>query len=406
MLMLGHLFLLAGAAAATVSTAENSQQLSAIGSIVQSISLPERIKAYHATSSTDVQRQGNRHLSENWVICQLAGGTLDDADGKCRRCPDGAIDDGSDRNCCVINLNDFSLLCNVCEKFQGINGPDSCGEYTCETDIEQQTTTCRGCIADSSEGGGTVCSIFTCPPEAEGRCSCSSVTWNGRSCGTCSFDADQYMLFDCSGVAGSDAPKVTGPTALPTPSPTPRPTSRPTPIPGGPTYQPTTEYMGLCASEGGTLFGDGSKCKSCVEGNEFYENVCSTCKDLLMGGIAEGMASPSIGCGDFSCIDDYTTGKRSCSGCVDPALCMSYNCPIAAAMDGNYGQCRCSEFISNGQLCRACGFGGEGGTLAFDCTNIGGPNTLTSGSQTSASSFGALLGSALALLLLLSAIVA
>ena len=124
-----------------------------------------------------------------------------------------------------------------------------------------------------------------------------------------------------------------------------------------------------------------------------------------MGGIAEGMASPSIGCGDFSCIDDYTTGKRSCSGCVDPALCMSYNCPIAAAMDGNYGQCRCSEFISNGQLCRACGFGGEDGTLAFDCSNIGGPNTLTSGSQTSASSFGALLGSALAILLL-TAIVA
>jgi hypothetical protein len=400
MLMLGRLLLL-GAAVAEASVARDAQEPASripIGSVVQSMSLPERIKAYHATSSTDVKRQSSRRLQESWVLCQLAGGTLDEADGKCRRCPDGAVDDGRDRNCCVINLNDFSLLCNVCEQLNGPDGPDSCGKYTCETDIEQQTTTCLGCIVDSSEGGGTLCSVFTCPPEANGRCSCSSVTWNGQSCGQCSFGADQLMSFDCSGVVGSDGPSLTGPTASPTPLPTPRPTPHPTPLPGSPTFSPTTENMGLCATEGGTLFDDGNKCKSCVEGNEFYGTICPTCKNLLMEGSAEGMASPSIGCGDFSCIDDFTTGKRNCGGCVHPSICLSYDCPIAAAMDGDYGRCKCSEFISGGQFCRTCGFGGGDDTLAYDCSNVGGPNTLTSGSQIGASSVGALLGSFLAML--------
>ena len=389
MTMLGRLLVLVGTAVASGSAAASStapqQESAAIGSLVQSIALPSR------------QSQSSRQLQENWVICQLAGGTLDDADGKCRRCPDGAVDSGNGRNCCVINLNDFSLLCNVCEKFSGPDGPDSCGEYTCETDIERQTTTCLGCIADSSQGGGTVCSVFTCPPAADGRCSCSSVTYNGQSCGQCSFDANQYLKFDCSGVAGSDGPKVLGPTATPTTSPTPRPTPRPTPVPGSPTFQPTTENMGLCATADGTLFEDGNKCKSCVEGNEFYGAVCPTCEDLLMEGLAEGVASPSIGCGDFSCIDDYTTGKRNCRGCIDPVLCLSYDCPITAAMDGDYGKCKCREFISNGQLCRACGFGGEDGTLAFDCSNIGGPNTLSNGNRIGTNCVGALLGAALSL---------
>ena len=212
MTMLGRLLVLVGTAVAVASGSAAAtaaqQESAAIGSLVQSIALPSR------------QSQSSRQLQENWVICQLAGGTLDDADGKCRRCPDGAVDSDNGRNCCVINLNDFSLLCNVCEKFSGPDGPDFCGEYTCETDIERQTTTCVGCIADSS--GGTVCSVFTCPPVADGRCSCSSVTYNGQSCGQCSFDANQYLKFDCSGVAGSDGPKVLGPTATPTTSPTPR----------------------------------------------------------------------------------------------------------------------------------------------------------------------------------------
>ena len=77
--MLGRLLVLVGTAVASGSAAASStapqQESAAIGSLVQSMALPSR------------QSQSSRHLQENWVICQLAGGTLDDADGKCRRCP-------------------------------------------------------------------------------------------------------------------------------------------------------------------------------------------------------------------------------------------------------------------------------------------------------------------------------
>jgi len=343
----------ATAATAAAAAAPESVQ---IGSIVQGISL-HHVPRRHIKSSAPAKQQEERQLQEKWIICTLAGGTVDEADGKCRRCPDS---DGTsnDRNCCTIDLQDFSLQCNVCEV---LNGQESCGMYDCKTEVNSETTRCKGCI-DDTKGGGTLCSSFTCPPAGDGPCICDSVRWNGKDCGECSYNDDGYVEFDCSGVEGDSGPNVVAPTPLPTSSPTPKPTPRPTPLPGAPTYSPTSEEQGLCKEDKGTMLEDG-KCRTCVDGTDFYEDVCPAC-ELIQE------PQDSIDCTKFSCTDDYEADVRNCRGCLGSNICLNYDCPVMAT---DTTQCNCREFILEGRLCRSCDFDEEDGTLLFNCGNVGGP---------------------------------
>ena len=224
---------------------------------------------------------------------------------------------------------------------------------------------------------------LTMPAEA-GRCAATlpvpqppmdfataeSVRWNGQDCGTCSFDDTAYMEFDCSNV-GAGGPILVGPTPHPTPLPTLTPTPRPTPLPGEPTYSPTPEGQRLCNEDGGTLLKDG-KCKTCVDGNDFFDTICPLCEQIE--------EPQDINCNDFSCTDDYQTNTRNCRGCLGSNICLNYDCPVVATTDNS--QCTCREFILEGRLCRTCSFDGEDGTLSFDCSNVGGP---TSGSSSTTS---------------------